>query len=147
MFKHILTTVAILSIVGCSARPIKDVQYTDEGYVVAARTKQVEVQAQHTYPFQQSRDVWVDVWYLRLVNNDKDRAWCAGIDWRQMDYTINVPNVWFYLPANSYSDIGSAVQQTWRLNESTLTFSDAAFEVYRLNLMKPKNGQCVVKSK
>jgi hypothetical protein len=145
MLKHILTSVAIISIIGCSARPIRTVEYTSDNYVIGARTKNVEVHAKHTFPFEKQKDVWVDVWTLRLVNNDKDRAWCAGIDWRHMDYTINVPSIWFYLPANSYSDIGSAVQQSWTLTEAVMTFDDAAFSVYKLHLMKPLNGQCVVK--
>lgn len=147
MIKNILIAVAILSIIGCSARPIRTVQYTDDTYIIAARTKKVEVQAQKQSPLHIKEDLWVDSWNLRLVNNDTKKSWCASIDWRQMDYTIQVPNVWFYLPPNSYTDIGLAVQKTWQLSESTLTFNDAAFTVYRLKLLKPSKGQCVVKSK
>lgn len=147
MIKHILTLVAILSIIGCSARPIRDVQYVEDDYILAARTKSVEVHAKRTHPFELNEGVWVDVWLLRLVNTHMKKDWCASIDWRQMDYAIRVPKAWFYLPPNSYMDIGAAVQETWTFIETELTFDDAAFSVYRLNLMKPIEGQCVAKSK
>ena len=147
MLKHILTFLAIVSIVGCSARPIREVQHVGDGYILAARTKSVEVHAQRMDPFQAKRDLWIDVWNLRLVNNDKKKDWCASVEWRHMDYDIQVPNVWFYLPSYSYTDIGHAVQSSWKYDDMQFTLDDAAFSVFRLNFLKPKNGQCVVKAK
>lgn len=146
MFKHAFILLTALAVIGCSARPIRTVQYTDDGYIVAARTKSVEVQAQRTESIHAETDAWVDVWNIRLVNKHRKQDWCASIEWRHLDYMIQVPNVWFYLPAHSYSDIGRAVQQMWKLDKTTLTFTDAAFAVYRLNLKKPNEGQCVVKT-
>lgn len=144
MIKNILTIVAILSVIGCSHRPIRYVQYTDDEYVIAARTNKVEVQARRTTPFNETRNVWVDVWYIRLVNNHKDQDWCAGIEWRSMDYSINVPNAWFYVPAQHKMNIGAAVQRTWELGNDTITINDAAFMVFRLNLRKPNGGECFI---
>ena len=145
MFRNILIIIAMISIVGCSSHPvIRDVQYTDDDYVIAARTKEVEVQAQRTYPFNQERNAWVDVWYIRLSNNHTDTNWCASIEWRSMDYNINVPNAWFYLPAGEKLNIGSVVQKTWELERDVITIDDAAFKVFRLNLLEPTDGRCIV---
>lgn len=143
MIKNILILLTVFAVMGCSSRPIKTIQY-DGDYIIAARTKQVEVQAEHTYPFQKDKDVWVDVWLIRLVNNHKDKDWCASIDWRSMDYSIKVPNVWFYIPAYSTMNIGSVVQKTWELSIGTVTIDDSTFAVHRLNLLKPQDGRCVI---
>ena len=144
MIKNIIIVLSLFAVIGCSHRPIKTMQYTDDGYVIAARTKQVEVQAKHTAPIRDNAGILSDLWFIRIANNHKGKDWCVGIEWRSMDYSINVPNGWFYLPAGHKLNIGAVIQETWELGSNTFTFDDAAFEVFRLNLIKPTNGRCII---
>lgn len=140
MLKHILTVIAIISVVGCASTP-GPVRYTNDGYAVAGSTKLVEVQAEQALP-SEDQNALVDVWYIRVVNNDDNKDWCVGVEWRTLDYTINVPNQWFYVPARSYSNIGSTIQRTWDVGNVNITMPDAGFAVYKVLLRKPINGQC-----
>lgn len=147
MFKRIALSLAIVSVIGCSAGPIKKAVYTEDGYVIAARTKQVEVQALRANPFRTTDGAWLDTWHIRLANNDKQNAWCASIEWRNMDYNIYVANVWYHLPPYSEMNVGTAIQEVWNFTGTHITIDDAAFSVYRLNILKPNDGKCVAKRK
>lgn len=136
MIKYIFLVLVILATIGCSTTTVKD------GYVTAGQNKKIQVQAQHASAFQKYTGVWVDVWWLRIANNDQGKDWCVAIEWRALDYTINVPNVWFYVTASSRLRIGSAVQKTWEFGRSALTFDDAGFAVYKVLLRKPNGDSC-----
>ncbi len=127
----------MLTLVGCSSAPV-----LNDGYAIAGKNKKVSIQARHTSPFQKYTGVWVDVWHIRIVNNDRSKDWCVGVEWRALDYTINVANNWFYVPAESRVDIGSVVQRTWDFGGGPMTFDTAGFAVYKVLLRKPNNGQC-----
>ncbi len=141
MTKHILTVLVLLSLVGCATHQQKPIRYTDDGYAIPGSAKKVEVQAEHATPFKKD-GTWYDIWYLRIANYDKNRDWCADIEWRTLDYSINVPNQWFHVPAYNYINIGSAVQRSWDIGNMSITMPDAGFAVYRVNLKKPINGKC-----
>ncbi len=125
--------------VGCSSAPIHE-----DGYVTVGKNKNISVQARHTSPFQKTPGVWVDVWYLRIVNGDKRKNWCVAIEWRALDYAINVPNTWFYVPALSYVNIGSTVQQTWDFGNGPMTFDHSGFAVYKVLVRKASGGECLL---
>jgi len=140
MLKIILTALVLLT-VGCTAHQQQPIRYTDDGYAVVGSSKLIEVQAEHAIPFKRD-NLWYDLWYLRIVNNDRNNGWCANIEWRALDYSLNVPNQWFYVPAYSYINIGSATQQSWEVGNINIIMPDAGFAVRRVNLKKPIRNQC-----
>ncbi len=140
MLKYLVIALVILSITGCATSP-GTMQYTDDGYAVLGEKKNVEIQAEHALPFKRN-EAWVDIWYLRIVNNSRRKDWCVGVEWRTLDYTISVPNRWFFVPSHSYANIGSATQRTWDVGNVDIAMPDAGFAVYKVLLKKPNDGYC-----
>ncbi len=140
MLKYFLISLTMLSVSGCATAP-EPIRYTNDGYAIVGEEENVQIQADHAQPFKQG-EAWIDMWYIRIVNNDDAMDWCVGIEWRTLDYTINVPNRWFYVSSYRYLNIGSSTQRTWEVGDMNIAMPDAGFAVYRVLLKKPINRQC-----
>jgi len=138
IMKYVITLFLLIELIGCSAPQIRD-----DGYIIISEGKNVEVQALHAQPFKYSETAPIDIWHIRVANTSSRNDWCVGIEWQTLDFIMNVPNHWFFVPAMETLDIGTAVQQTWQFDGSAMTFDDAGFMVYRLLLNKPENNRCI----